>query len=103
MMGCRFGGDRDGKRAPGREAAPVNATHIVTIEVDQGADGLAGQARDANGAGVPFAGWLGLIAALDGLLATGDDRCFADATACCPPLAAPATAISTHDPKETTR
>jgi hypothetical protein len=103
MMGSRIGDDRDGRGGPPREAAPVNATHTVTIEVDQGADGLAGRARGANGAGVPFAGWLGLIAALDGLLATGDDRCFADPTACCPPLAAPATAISTHDPKETTR
>ena len=103
MMGCLIGDDRDGRSAQRREAPPVNATHIVTIELDQGAEGLAGQARGANGAGVPFAGWLGLIAALDGLLATGDDRCFADPTACCPPLAAPATAISTHDPKETTR
>jgi hypothetical protein len=81
----------------------VNATHIVTIEIDQGADRFAGQARDASGAGVPFAGWLGLIAALDTLLATGDDRCFAQTTACCPPLAAPATATFPHALKETTR
>jgi hypothetical protein len=78
------------------------ATHTVTIELERTGATFAGEAHGANGAGVPFAGWLGLIAALDALIVDEGERCFAP-TACCPPLAATATARSEHDPKETLR
>ena len=75
-LGVGFGGIRDGSLAGGGDAAVVGTTRTITIDLELGDDGFAGEARQAGGGGVPFAGWLGLIAALDALIANEGEHAF---------------------------
>jgi hypothetical protein len=75
-LGVGFGGIRDGSLAGGGDAAVVGTTRTITIDLELGDDSFAGQARQAGGTGVPFAGWLGLIAALDALIANEGEHAF---------------------------
>jgi hypothetical protein len=78
------------------------ATHTITIELELAAGGFAGEAHDAKGAAVPFSGWLGLIAALDTLIAADGEHAFALPRACCSPLATEATALGATPAQEGT-
>ena len=41
----------------------------ITLDLEVTDDFLSGQARNGSGTGRPFSGWLGLMAAIDELLA----------------------------------
>lgn len=41
----------------------------ITLDLEVTDDFLSGQARNGSGPGRPFSGWLGLMAAIDDLLA----------------------------------
>ena len=41
----------------------------ITLDLEVTDDFLSGQARNGSGQGRPFSGWLGLMAAIDDLLA----------------------------------
>ena len=47
-------------------------TTAISLEMHLAGDCLTGTATSAAGAERPFCGWLGLIAAIDGLLAEAD-------------------------------
>ena len=53
---------------PLEAGAMTNKTQI-TLDLEVTDDFLSGQARNGSGPGRPFSGWLGLMAAIDGLLA----------------------------------
>ena len=54
----------------------MGTTRTITIDLELGDDGFAGEARQTGGEGLPFAGWLGLIAALDALIAAEGEHAF---------------------------
>jgi hypothetical protein len=49
-------------------------TFEIVLDVHVDGDEISGHARDADGLHKPFLGWLGLIAALDGLLDCSQPR-----------------------------
>jgi hypothetical protein len=56
-------------RAPAPAEATGMAAITVTLELDAAGDSFTGSARDATGARKDFSGWLGLISAVEELLA----------------------------------
>ena len=49
-------------------------TRHIAIEVHLDGDAISGRAGDGTGRAKAFQGWLGLLAALDGLLGTTDEE-----------------------------
>ena len=47
----------------------MNKNTQITLDLEVTDDFLSGQARNGSGPGRPFSGWLGLMAAIDELLA----------------------------------
>jgi hypothetical protein len=47
----------------------MNKSTQITLDLEVNDDFLSGRIRDGSGAGRPFSGWLGLMAAIDELLA----------------------------------
>jgi hypothetical protein len=53
-------------------------TRRVTLELDSAAEPITGRMRDESGRSLPFAGWLGLAAALGSVLGGAGSRPEAD-------------------------
>jgi hypothetical protein len=69
-LGVPYGGSHDARHGLVADAWPVTARAVrLTVEVRIEDDEISGHAGAGGGHPRPFHGWLGLIAALDDLLA----------------------------------
>ena len=67
-LGVTIGGARDGRDEGGRHPEAMERTSVtVTLELRIAGECISGSASDGAGAYREFAGWLGLIAAIDAL------------------------------------
>jgi hypothetical protein len=67
-LGGGFGGFRNATTAESGDSGRMATSLTVTLELRPDGESFTGSATDESGASFDFAGWLGLLSALDSLL-----------------------------------